>query len=863
MSGHRQRNILYAIIFALETDLREIVVTHLLSTGSLNEFLSAETRKLAHDRWAKTRTDLAEDEPNPAELITFLDLGDTLQCVQRNAKRLPDWVSGNLSKFYGKIESIIPIRNRVMHARPLEFDDFDRVTDCARQLTLSLTSGWMQVRETMRELRQNPDYASSVQIPDYFEEPSTTLHNLPSPDFDDTGFLGRSKEVESLRKALLGAYPIITVRGEGGVGKSALALKVAYDFVDDPDQPFEAIVWTTAKANKLTLREVVAIDGAIRTSMGIFESAADYLGRNTNSDPLYDLHQHLTHNRILLIIDNLETILDDAIRQFASDLSGHSKILFTTRIGLGAYDFPIPLGAFPTKDARHYLRRTCQVWGVNDVAKFPDSRLDDYCKRLQYNPLFIKWFVQGLDSGLRPDELLANPKILLQYCLQNVFDHLSEDAKLTAYALLTIGGEQTQPALAFFTKLPTDRLQVALSSLISANIVLPQRSSSQGGEDSYHIGSLALFYLGNYNTPSVALQRQLLERRNILRTQQDQFASAGSGNPYTWGTIQQRSADDYYVCNLLRQAIHLLTSGDVDLAEAHVRQAFELSPNFFEVRRVQALVLAAQKNFVAAESEFEAAISLNPNSAPLRFWYANFLVRNKLDYERATDEYVEARKLHPENPNPPIELARVLLYRRRFDEAREALASVGDMSGAPKRLRRIYTDLRIQLECRQADTLTYAGQYEEALHYLNAGMAIYSNATQGDVDTSACGHIVKLCRFIMPTLHRNFWGTPREREIVIIESWLNELAQNARGGGIGSDVSAVEFERRHVGHIFSLREEGYGFVERSDGWRLFFHRSQLIGSVLFDGLAVGMEVTFGLGRNERGLCAIQLEVQRH
>jgi GTPase SAR1 family protein len=84
--------------------------------------------------------------------------------------------------------------------------------------------------------------------------------------------------MEKLRSAIAGPYPVITVVGEGGVGKSALTLKLCYEIVDDATKPFDAVIWTTAKASRLTPHEIQEIDGAITSSIGVIEAAASVIG---------------------------------------------------------------------------------------------------------------------------------------------------------------------------------------------------------------------------------------------------------------------------------------------------------------------------------------------------------------------------------------------------------------------------------------------------------------------------------------------------------------------------------------------------------------------------------------------------------
>jgi LuxR family glucitol operon transcriptional activator len=105
------------------------------------------------------------------------------------------------------------------------------------------------------------------------------------------------------------------VIGEGGVGKTALALKACYTLLDETPPFYDALIWVTAKANRLTPSDIEEIDGAINTSTGLIEAASNALVRQ-HSDPEEDLYLNLQYHRILLVIDNLET--------FSMTKSGHS-----------------------------------------------------------------------------------------------------------------------------------------------------------------------------------------------------------------------------------------------------------------------------------------------------------------------------------------------------------------------------------------------------------------------------------------------------------------------------------------------------------------------------------------------------------
>lgn len=207
-----QRLTLYALISALERDLRDFLTLHVSPLVQPKSLLSPALTTKATERFAKENSELV---PSTDELLDYLDLGEELQTIRLHDNSLDPVTKAYIRKYYIGLESIISVRNRVMHSRPLEYDDFYRVSDLASELVNSHRALSANLRTTRRELDRDPDFASTLSIPDTTDENARVLHNLPQVEFDDTGFVGREKELSELKRAILGSYPVVTVVGEG------------------------------------------------------------------------------------------------------------------------------------------------------------------------------------------------------------------------------------------------------------------------------------------------------------------------------------------------------------------------------------------------------------------------------------------------------------------------------------------------------------------------------------------------------------------------------------------------------------------------------------------------------------------------
>src|SRR6185312_5164459 len=205
-----------------------------------------------------------------SEILCYLDYADTYQLLNTHKTELMPEVAASIKQNLLSLEKLVPIRNRVSHSRPLNFDDLAIVLDVSESFASEECIAWTNLRQVLEKLKTNPEFVLDQIIPSPPDE--TTNNNLPIPDFDETGFLGRQTQVDQLISLIKGPYPVITVVGEGGLGKTAIALKVAYELLESSNPKFDSIVWTTAKAATITAQEIVRIDDAITSSLGMFSA---------------------------------------------------------------------------------------------------------------------------------------------------------------------------------------------------------------------------------------------------------------------------------------------------------------------------------------------------------------------------------------------------------------------------------------------------------------------------------------------------------------------------------------------------------------------------------------------------------------
>ncbi len=188
--------------------------------------------------------------------------------------------------------------------------------------------------------------AGTTLVDDLWEpQPTQEIpHNLPKPTFST--FVGRQAEQQRLLE-LLGperAAPLIMIDGIGGVGKTALIVKVAYRALEASTNPdsasecptFAVLIFISAKQKYLTADGILPRAYAPNTLHAIYREIAYVLEIDITQLAPEEVPGHLRHalgrQRTLLIVDNLETIEDkDRVLAFLYDLPLSVKVVVTTR----------------------------------------------------------------------------------------------------------------------------------------------------------------------------------------------------------------------------------------------------------------------------------------------------------------------------------------------------------------------------------------------------------------------------------------------------------------------------------------------------------------------------------------------------
>jgi tetratricopeptide (TPR) repeat protein/cold shock CspA family protein len=707
---------LYVLIDAFERDMRSLLARFVATEFSEQDMLGRLYEKAAGRR----NEDEGANEETP--LTEYVDLREAYDLLNTHRKHLPDELAREVRELTASMDRLVAVRRRVMHPRPLLADDSDAAPMILNQFC---TRYWSETRRMFAQLDEDPSWEPLVTL---HESDTLTLHNLPLPEYDETGLIGRSKEVDDVLQIIKrGRESVITITGEGGIGKTALALEVAYRLVDDPSQPFDAIMWTSLKHERLTAQGIQEIANATRDLTG----AISPLGQTLDSafqGNLRDLADCLSGLKVLIVFDNLETIGGVDFAHLYETLPDSIAYLVTSRIGVGEYERRYALPPLSAKDGLRLFNDFVRARRLESLQRLTTVTRSEVIERLRYSPLVIRWFVLAVEAGMDPLTLIRDQTEVLEFCVRSVYDALGNGAREVLATLSVLARPVTADELVVLLEQSTDAVNIGLQELIRGSLV---RRDSSGAPGDLSLRVRLTETATQFLKKRVVVDRDLAvlisTRDAQYRANEERRLADTAVRSLAPIVVRTDGPQDAPTAQILRRALLASQNGDYETAYADLETAHRLNPDLWEVDRVEGFILAAAGEFAPALKSYEIAYekATGEGRGVVAHYLAGHWARNLRNLPRAI---TYAREAHQtlDSPETAVALGNYFVWNGQFEEGIRLIEPAVVSSDGKSKLiavSSLATSYRRWAEAAREHEHNPVLQYRRGLHGLSIALA--------------------------------------------------------------------------------------------------------------------------------------------
>jgi len=278
-------------------------------------------------------------------------------------------------------------------------------------------------------------------------------------------FIGREKEMEQVRQALVSRSYLVVIEGIGGIGKTALALEVAHELWEKG--LYEVVIWTTASDRALDLNDI--LDTFARTI------DYPYIAQLPPEEKPTEAAKLMRAKKCLLLVDNFETIKDEAVPGFLLNLPEPSKALITTRHYALGEARTIPLKGLEHDEALMLLQLEGERRSVEAIAQAKENTLLRLYEATGGAPLALKWAVGQLKFGQTLDTVLdglykAKGRIF-EHMFGRSWDLLTEHARRILMVMPIFATSASREAIEAASDVHTWDLDEGLGQLVEMSLV--------------------------------------------------------------------------------------------------------------------------------------------------------------------------------------------------------------------------------------------------------------------------------------------------------------------------------------------------------------------------------------------------------
>jgi tetratricopeptide (TPR) repeat protein len=637
------------------------------------------------------------------------------------------------AEFQSIMETLYELRCKIAHIKQyFNSLDLDVLSENSKKVAKNLDGYGKEFLDFLFELGEYPDKVIMPTPVFFFSEVDTVVanipHNVPTPDYEfEGGYVGREDDIKKITSLLEGnLHRVITITGAGGVGKTALALRVIQKYLKSSKSKFDGIVWLSAKETKLSYLGIEDIEPTVKSYEDLLDTIIDVMGYRTLESTIeqkeFDLNALFDiHTSILIVIDNLETIRDERIINFILDAHPNTKILITSRTGLGQVERRHELKQLKEKEAVVLFRLIARDKRLTYLHELDDETVKSYVKKVACYPLAIKWVIGqvavGKDINIVINLINETTSDISRFCFDQVYGALSESAKKILCTLSMFDDPPPSGVLNYVLNIPGQSFDDGARELILVSLVIPEQYKTAQNEISskYALLSLTRGYVRQQLDKEPILKRDIAERLQTVQTTIEEADRAQKQYRFGLSNLGATTEEEKIAAMLATTAHQKYQSGRYSDAVEDYKRANKIAPRFASIYRNWAVMESQEGHSVEAEQLIKKASELSPQDPQIWLTWGN--IKRKEDKVRdALPKYEVAFKLSPEDSIVLNSLGQAKARLGEYEEADKIFHMALDKEASGDSLKHRV----INLSSLADNLLRWSDFYEKGRDYVNA-----------------------------------------------------------------------------------------------------------------------------------------------
>ncbi|MBD3677969.1 MAG: putative DNA binding domain-containing protein [Rhodobacteraceae bacterium] len=287
--------------------------------------------------------------------------------------------------------------------------------------------------------------------------------NLPPRDPDMVKFVGREKELSTLRTWLLDRRsPVKLISGIGGLGKTSVAYRFCEELVSSGAGEFEYVAWVSAKKTtyaalrgamvKTTRHDFSTVEELLHRLISILagESSVDEDAEEEEyADVLVDA---LTYRPSFVVVDDLDSLSPDEQRKCATVLQevgfrtvdrehAGSKFLLTSRLDQGLSPTSVvKISGLDKESFSLHIDNLCEQF---ELERFKSRLSGQIYSASSGSPLFASAIVRMASLGEQPKEICErwsshDGEDVREFAFKRELDRLTNGSATVLFAVVKL-----------------------------------------------------------------------------------------------------------------------------------------------------------------------------------------------------------------------------------------------------------------------------------------------------------------------------------------------------------------------------------------------------------------------------------------